>query len=202
MKKIILMTALLFVATSAVQAQNTDKQAKKQAKIEARAKEKAQREAARDARDAMIATEEMQAFLAAKKAILAKDFVIEGSQIQMRNGYNFFVNANTNFISLQGDQAVIQIASMQGGGLNGFGGITVNGTISNVQYNVSKNGNIDYSFSVQGPQISATVDISLNHGSSTAYAAIQPNFNSNRMTMIGTLMPYSQSRIIRGASLL
>lgn len=201
MKRIFLMTALMLVAVGAAQAQ-TDKQAKRQAKIEARAKEKAQREAERDARDAMIASEEMQAFLAAKKAIIAQNFVIEGSQIQMRNGYNAFVNANTNFISVQGDQATIQVASMRGGGLNGFGGITVNGTISNIQYNVSKNGNVDYSFSVQGPQISATVDISMSHGSSTVYAAIQPNFNSNRMTMIGTLMPYSQSRIIRGASLL
>ena len=169
MKKILLMAALLFFAINAVEAQTTDKQAKKEAKAQA----KAQRDAERDAQDAMIKTEEMQDFLAAKKAIVARDFVLEGSQIMFRSGQSFFVNAYTNFISLQGDQATVQIASMQGNGLNGFGGVTVNGTISNPRYNVANNGDVSFSFSVSGPQISATVDITLPHGHGRHPAQLQ-----------------------------
>ena len=103
MKRILLMTALLFFAVSAVQAQSTDKQSKKEARKEAKAQAKAQRDAQRDAQDALVKTEEMQAFLAAKQAIVARDFVLEGSQIMFRSGQSFFVNSYTNFISLQGD---------------------------------------------------------------------------------------------------
>ena len=83
------MAALLLLGVGVAQAQ-TSKQAKKEAKMEARAQAKAQREAERDARDAMIKTEEMQAFLTAKKSINQMDFVLEGSQIQLRSGANFF----------------------------------------------------------------------------------------------------------------
>ena len=200
MKRILLMTALLFFAVSTVEAQTTDKQAKREAKKEAKAQAKAQRDAERDAQDALVKTEEMQAFLAAKKAIVARDFVLEGSQIMFRGGQSFFVNAYTNFISLQGDRATVQIASMQGNGLNGFGGVTVNGTISNARYNVANNGDVSFSFSVSGPQISATVDITLPHGTNAAMAAVQPNFSGQRMTMNGKLLPYEDSKVQRGAS--
>ena len=200
MKRILLMTALLFFAVSAVQAQSTDKQSKKEARKEAKAQAKAQRDAQRDAQDALVKTEEMQAFLAAKQAIVARDFVLEGSQIMFRSGQSFFVNSYTNFISLQGDQATVQIVSMQGNGLNGFGGVTVEGTISNARYNVANNGDVSFSFSVSGPQISATVDITLPHGTNSAMAAIQPNFSGQRMTMNGKLLPYEDSKVLRGAS--
>lgn len=199
MKKIIFMAALLLLGVGVAQAQ-TSKQAKKEAKMEARAQAKAQREAQRDARDAMIKTEEMQSFLAAKKAISQMDFVLEGSQIQLRSGANFFVNTNTNFIMVQGNQATVQVASLQGAGANGLGGITVEGTVSNLKYSVSNNGNVNLSMMVQGTKISASINLTLTHGTNSAYATIQPNFNSNRLTMTGILVPYSQSKIFMGTT--
>mgnify|MGYP000113404995 CR=1 FL=1 len=199
MKKIIFMAALLLLGVGVAQAQ-TSKQAKKEAKMEARAQAKAQREAERDARDAMIKTEEMQAFLTAKKSINQMDFVLEGSQIQLRSGANFFVNTNTNFIMVQGNQATIQVASLQGAGANGLGGITVEGTVSNLKYSVSNNGNVNLSMMVQGTKISASINLTLTHGTNSAYATIQPNFNSQRLTMTGILVPYSQSKIFMGTT--
>ena len=193
------MAALLLLGVGVAQAQ-TSKQAKKEAKMEARAQAKAQREAQRDARDAMIKTEEMQSFLAAKKAISQMDFVLEGSQIQLRSGANFFVNTNTNFIMVQGNQATVQVASLQGAGANGLGGITVEGTVSNLKYSVSNNGNVNLSMMVQGTKISASINLTLTHGTNSAYATIQPNFNSNRLTMTGILVPYSQSKIFMGTT--
>ena len=199
MKKIIFMAALLLLGVGVAQAQ-TSKQAKKEAKMEARAQAKAQREAERDARDAMIKTEEMQAFLTAKKSINQMDFVLEGSQIQLRSGANFFVNTNTTFIMVQGNQATIQVASLQGAGANGLGGITVEGTVSNLKYSVSNNGNVTLSMMVQGTKISASINLTLTHGTNSAYATIQPNFNSQRLTMTGILVPYSQSKIFMGTT--
>ena len=49
MKRILLMTALLFFAVSAVEAQSNDRQAKREAKKEAKAQAKAQRDAQRNA---------------------------------------------------------------------------------------------------------------------------------------------------------
>ena len=66
----------------------------------------------------------------ALQALENLDFVLEADQLVFKRGMSVFVSTTTNFISVQNDKAVVQIAPFNaGGGPNGVGGITVAGRI-------------------------------------------------------------------------
>lgn len=96
MKRLIMMlVAFLLVGTGAMMAQEDTKAARKAAK-EA---EKAEREA-----------QEMLAFEAAKKALFAKDFVLEAERVEFKRGNFKYVTPSTNFVSLVDGKATVQLA--------------------------------------------------------------------------------------------
>ena len=172
-----------------------DSKAAEKAKKEAERKEKKEQRQARDA-----AMDEAD-FNNAMQAITNKSFVLEANTVQPMNGMVYYVNSNTNFVSLNNGQAMVQIASNSPyPGPNGLGGITVQGTASNVQVKQENNGNVYLSMSVQGIFISATVNLVLYSGSSNASVTVDPNFSGNNLTMTGTLLPYSQSNVFQGTT--
>ena len=85
-------------------------------------------------------------------------------------------------------------------GPNGIGGVTVDGTTSDVKMATDKRGNVNCNFSVQGIGISAQVFITLTNGGNNATVTINPNFNSNTLTLSGNLVPLSQSDVFKGRS--
>jgi hypothetical protein len=103
---------------------------------------------------------------------------------------------------VQGSSGTVQTSSNSGfSGPNGLGGVTLDGTVSGVQLSDDKHNNIYYSFSIQGAAISAQVFITLTEGSNSASATVNPNFNSNTLTLNGNLVPLSQSQVFMGQSL-
>lgn len=140
----------------------------------------------------------VQAFAAVKN----QDFVLEAQTVQFRNGATVFVNDMTNFISVKGNRAVVQISpSNFAAGPNGVGGVTVDGMISGQEYRVGKKGYATYSFNVMGIGINAQVEIYLTPGTNQASATIYPNFNSNTVWLQGNIVPYENSSVIEGSSL-
>ena len=140
----------------------------------------------------------VQAFAAVKN----QDFVLEAQTVQFRNGSTVFVNDMTNFISVKGNRAVVQISPSDfAAGPNGVGGVTVDGMISGQEYRVGKKGFATYSFNVMGIGINAQVEIYLTPGTNQASATIYPNFNSNTVWLQGNIVPYENSRVIEGSSL-
>ena len=140
----------------------------------------------------------VQAFAAVKN----QDFVLEAQTVQFRNGATVFVNDMTNFISVKGNRAVVQISpSNFAAGPNGVGGVTVDGMISGQEYRVGKKGYATYSFNVMGIGINAQVEIYLTPGTNQASATIIPNINSNTVWLQGNIVPYENSRVIEGSSL-
>ena len=140
----------------------------------------------------------VQAFAAVKN----QDIVLEAQTVQFRNGATVFVNDMTNFISVKGNRAVVQISpSNFAAGPNGVGGVTVDGMISGQEYRVGKKGYATYSFNVMGIGINAQVEIYLTPGTNQASATIYPNFNSNTVWLQGNIVPYENSRVIEGSSL-
>lgn len=130
------------------------------------------------------------------------DFVLEADRLIFKRGRTVFVTSMTNFVSLLDDEAVVQVAPFNGGGgPNGVGGITVEGKASNIKLRTDKKGNSYFSMSVMGTGISASVDISLVKGSNRASVTISPNFNSNRITLEGRLLPSEVSTIFKGRAL-
>lgn len=187
MKKFIALLALVLVSTSTVMyAQET----RKQQREAERAKIKAQDQAA-----------SMASYQEAIQALQGKEFVLEANQVVFRNGQSIFVTSNTNFVLVNGQKGTVQIAfNTPYPGPNGIGGITVDGTISDMQMNMDKKGNVNCNFTIQGIGISAQIFINMTAGGNNATVTINPNFNSNTMTLNGTIVPLNQSDIFKGRS--
>ncbi len=187
MKKFIALLALVLVSTSTVMyAQET----RKQQREAERAKIKAQDQAA-----------SMASYQEAIQALQGKEFVLEANQVVFRNGQSVFVTSNTNFVLVNGQKGTVQIAfNTPYPGPNGIGGITVDGTISDMQMNMDKKGNVNCNFTIQGIGISAQIFINMTAGGNNATVTINPNFNSNTMTLNGTIVPLNQSDIFKGRS--
>ena len=142
-------------------------------------------------------------FVSAEQAINEKAFVLaEADRVVFKRGENAYVNSNTNFVSVENDKAVVQVAfNIPSAGPNGVGGVTVEGGFSKYDVKKTKRGDIILSMAVMGTGISATVDITLYEGSNKATVNILPNLNSNRITLEGRILPLSQSRVFKGRSL-
>lgn len=157
------------------------------------------RKAARAAHRKAVAAENQALFEQAVQCLKEGSFVIEVDQLLFPRGLTKFVSSLTNFVSMNEGKAVIQIATSNfRPGPNGVGGITVEGNASNITMSTSKRGIVYYNFMDQGIAVSATVNIQLTGDGNRATVTIYPNFNSNNLTMTGTLVPYNESQIFQG----
>ena len=138
----------------------------------------------------------------ARAALRNQDFVLEADNVQFRNGNTVFVNSSTNFISVKGNRAVVQISpSNFSAGPNGVGGVTVDGMVTDQQVRTDSKGRITFSMNVMGIGINAQVEIYMYPDSNQASATVYPNFNANTVWIQGTLVPYENARVIEGSSL-
>ncbi len=137
-------------------------------------------------------------FKVLKNDMINKSFVLEAENLIFKKGNRAFVNSNTNFIACHGDKAIVQVASYKGGGPNGVGGITVEGTYSKYETKSDRKGNFIVRFYVQGTGISADVTITLLKNSSKASAYINPSFNSQDLTLEGDIVSFKNSTVIKG----
>lgn len=144
---------------------------------------------------------EQASFEEAKQAIENRAFTLEADRVIFKRGRNAFVSANTNFVMVDGDKASVQVAfNIPVSGPNGLGGVTVDGSVSGYKIKTDKKGNIYLSMSVMGVGISAQVSITLTNGNNDATVDIRPNFNSNRLTLSGVLLPLDKSNVFKGRS--
>ena len=135
-------------------------------------------------------------------AIRNKDFVLQIDNVTFRSGNTVFVNSSTNFISVKGSRAVVQISpSNYASGPNGLGGVTVDGVISGYQITTDKKGRVNLTYNVSGIGISAQIEVYIVPGSTYAQATIYPNFNSNTLWISGTVVPYENANVMEGSSL-
>ena len=173
-----------------------------QSKMDAWQKDMAEFRARSDERRHIQELTDSIASVRAFAAVKNQDFVLEAQTVQFRNGATVFVNDMTNFISVKGNRAVVQISPSDfAAGPNGVGGVTVDGMISGQEYRVGKKGSATYSFNVTGIGINAQVEIYLNQGTNQASATIYPNFNANTVWIQGNIVPYENSNVIEGSSL-
>lgn len=183
-KYLFLMLSFFILSASLLEAQQLTKEETKAARKAA--KEKAKQE--QEAYDQLM-------FQKAYQAIESKEFILEADMIYLKRGQSFPVSSTVNFISVNGDKAVVQIASNAAfGGPNGMGGITVEGTTRNVALTKDKKGIVRLKMDVSGIALSAQVEIILYGGSNRAEATVYPNFNSRRMTLNGRVLPLQESK--------
>lgn len=157
------------------------------------------RKAARAAHKKAVAAQQLKDFQKAVEAVKSGSFVIEVDQLLFPRGNSKFVSSLTNFISMNEGKAVIQIAtSYFNPGPNGLGGITVEGTVSDITMSTDKKGFVYYNFLVQGMFVSASVNIQLLGNGNRTTVTVYPNFNNNNLTMTGVVVPYSESDVFQG----
>ena len=165
--------------------------------------EQSDRKAQRDAERARQKSEEkaleMALYTEALNSLKENQFVVEADQVIFKTGEHAYVNSNTNFVLVNLKQGTVQVAfNTTVAGPNGIGGVTVDGSVSNVKMEVNKKGNVYYSFSVQGTGVSAQVFVTMSNGSNEATVNINPNFNSRTLTLRGEVIPLEKSRIFKG----
>ena len=195
MKKIVLfMIMTLTLLAGHIQAQDTEKKLSREEK-----------KALQEQLDSLFAVEAIQ-------AINEKAFTLEADQVVFKYGNMAYVNSNTNFVSVKGDKAVVQVAfNIPVSGPNGIGGVTVDDMSRDDHHDekyagkdevkTDKKGNLSLSMNVMGTGISARVNISMPKGTNKATVEINPNFNSNRMTLNGVVLPIQKSSVFKGRSL-
>lgn len=138
----------------------------------------------------------------AVEAINAKKFTLEADQVVFKYGQTAYVTSNTNFVSVDGEDAVVQVAfNIPAAVPNGLGGVTVDGKVSSYEMRTDKRGTLYLSMNVMGTGISARLDISMPKGTNNATVTITPNFNSNRLTLNGVILPAFKSSVFKGRSI-
>lgn len=138
-----------------------------------------------------------QSFNAAVEALKDRNWVLMANTLYGPRGTAIPVSDNTNFIQFKGNTVYVQLAFNGIAGPNGLGGITVQGSPSQITSTTDKHGNITYSFYVNGIALTAQVVVNLSGGSNYASATVYPMMNSNNLTFSGVLVPTSQSGIFR-----
>lgn len=160
------------------------------------------RKAAKAAHKAAIKAENEQLYKEALQSLKDGSWVIEVDQIVFPRGLTKFVSKVTNFVSLNDNQAIVQLALTHfDPGQNGLGGFTVQGNPTKITMSNGKHGIVYYNFNVQGVAISATVNVQLTGDSNRATVTIYPNFNNNNITLTGNLVPYSSSIVFQGQTI-
>lgn len=184
------MISALMVSCATAQQPQTKEETKQQKKEQKEAKKK-QEEA-----------QQMALFNRAVAALKAQSFVLEADRIVLKRGQVVYVNDRTNFVSLDGDKASVQLAFNTARPLaNGIGGVTVDGRASNVKIKEDKKGNVTFTMSVTGSAISAQIEIRIPYGGTNVQATVLPNFSSNRITFGGTIVPFENSEMFKGSTL-
>lgn len=160
---------------------------------------RAQRERLRSQERAIEQRQDSIAYNEAVIALKEGNWVLEANNVNFFNGITRFVSSNTNYISCEDGEGTVQTAFNNFAySPNGLGGVTVQGDLSGERMSTDKDGNIYYSFNIQGSAISATVYLTLTGGTNQASATINPNFSGRSMTLDGYLVPYSQSNVFQG----
>ncbi len=166
-----------------------------------RAEKEEQKKADRTLKKAEELAAQQAAYQDAVAALKEHKFVLEADRVIFRNGWIAYVNSSTNFVLMNNDHTTVQVAfNTTYPGPNGIGGVTVDGSTSNVKMKTDKKGNISFTFNAQGVGISAQIFITLRTGSDNAEVTISPNFSSNRMSFSGKVIPLDLSNIFKGRS--
>lgn len=194
---------LFFLIMLAVCLQNVSfAQSKKMSKAEREAAWRAERMKKRAAEEVLEHSEDSLYFVQAIEAIRNGSWALEASNITFNNGVTRFVTESTNYISIDNGQGVVQTAfdNTNVYSPNGLGGITLEGDVSGERMSRDKDGNVYYSYTIQGANISAIVYVTITANSNQASARIDPNFSGRTLTMNGYIYPYSTAGVFQGTT--
>lgn len=182
MKKFMSILLALFVSTGSLFAQEGPSGKEKLSKKELRKLEKKKER------------ENNLAFY--KEVAEEKAWVIEAHTIFNKYGRSLQMDPTINFVSVAGDETIIQLGFHGAIGYNGLGGVTLDGMVNN--YEVKRDGDsILITYTAMGAAI-GPVDM-LARISPDGYGRITLSGNwGRRLTFAGYFVPYDTSRTYTG----
>lgn len=126
-------------------------------------------------------------------------FVLEADRLRDRRGNTVIVSPTINFVAADSTSGVLQIGSNYYVGLNGVGGITVEGPISGYEYSRNKrNGSYYVSYNLRTP--TGTYDVRMTvFPEGRADATVSSSW-PGQLNYSGYLVPPSMSRVYKGMS--
>jgi hypothetical protein len=129
-------------------------------------------------------------------------FVLEADFLSNEYGYRIMVNNNINFIAVDSSKITIQLGSTTAsGGLNGFGGVTTDGNITQYEVKkVGKNGD-NYVIKLIAMTTLGTYDIFINVSPDGNSDATISGLWHGRLNYHGRLVPIGVSRVFKAMSL-
>lgn len=126
-------------------------------------------------------------------------FVLEADRLRDKRGTTINVPSNINFIASDSINGVIQVGSNSYIGLNGVGGVTVEGTIHNYKYSRNEKHRTYYlSYTLSSPVGVYDVRMSV-FSDGRADATVTSNW-PGQLNYIGYLVPPAKSRVYKGMS--
>ncbi len=137
--------------------------------------------------------EQIKAHDTAVELLKAKAFLIKAERLTVQNRSIPSAMENTNFITIIGDNALVQVSPGMSGGPNGVGGFTVRGTTTGYKLTPKDNGEIMVQFHVSATVGSCDVTIVLNSRTSDATAYINNTFRNLKATIFGKVAPIDDS---------
>lgn len=177
-------------------------QEKKMTKAEREAAWRAERMRKRAADAAREHIQDSIAFVQAVEALHSGSWALEASNVTFANGVTRFVTESTNYVSVNDGVGTIQTAfdNSNIASPNGLGGITLQGAVSGERMSQDSSGNIYYSYTVQGSNVSAIVYVTIAANSNHASARVDPNFSGNSITMNGYIYSYDNAGVFQGTT--
>ena len=148
---------------------------------------------------------EQQAEEAAQKAALVnlmvhyQRFILEADKLRDKRGNTVNVSATLNFIAADSTSGVIQVGSNSYVGMNGVGGITVEGPLSNYTYSVSeKSGYYNVTYNLRTTV--GTYDVRLSIAPDGRADATVSSSWPGKLNYSGYIVPIATSRVYQGTS--
>ncbi|KXX70165.1 DUF4251 domain-containing protein [Flammeovirga sp. SJP92] len=197
--KIFIVTISLFI-TSNVFAQEI-KEDKPLTKQELRAQKRLEKKKEREEKRLIAKQLEMIIHEQAVQGIDSGTFVLEATQVYDRYGNIENVNSTINFVKVVGNNAIFQLGFDGIVGLNGVGGITMEGKISNYEVEKMENGRVNVSFNVQGPIMMASMSFTMDGEGNFANVKVRAQTENIELSFRGQIQPLNNSNVYEGMKL-
>lgn len=155
---------------------------------------KEKKEQRRAVRDSLENVAYMQAVAAIQDTLL----VLEADQAFDSKGAMVNVESTLNFVKIEKDRCVFQLAFPFLIGPNGVGGITLDGSLTNYEVKVDKKGRTHLSASSFGNSLNADIRMTLVEGSSRVEATVSAATLSYNLRFSGELKHIYESNSFEG----
>ena len=182
MKKISIILLVLFLGISIqTQAQEKSKKLTRKEKKELKKKQEEKRK------------EEVIQLIDSKK------FIFEAYEIIDKHGNSFPANSDINFIKIDSNKMVIQIGSARSIGINGLGGIALEGTITKFDVSRKKEGSFTY-IVMKAELKTGYYDIQLDISPSGSTRVTITSSEYGKIVLVGDINSIQNSRTIQGTT--